>query len=218
MKNIFMPGITPNERVEALNKICYNRGDDTFQRTLTQSEIDVEKDNYFKYLKEENTLKEEMKQAVEDYQKRIKAAAKDKEECFEVVNTGQREVRDKLYWVIDEENGKMLKYDRYGELISQRALTPEETNRRLFDNSEIGFDDEANDLPGDVSFDDDDNEVRDIADVDDEIKDVDFEEVTDEDLPEFLESEESQLEETPKDAEETPEPAKKSTRKKKTDN
>ena len=49
---IFMPHATPDERIEALNKICYNRGDDTFMRSLTESEIAVEKDNFIDLSKE----------------------------------------------------------------------------------------------------------------------------------------------------------------------
>lgn len=179
MKQSFMPGATPDERVAELSKICYNKGADTFQRTLTQSEIDVEKDYYFKYLNEENTLKEELKNTVDEYQKKIKAASKEKEDCFETVKTGQREVRDTLYWVIDEENGRMHFYDRYGELIKSRALTPEETNRRLFSNEEIPAIEENENIPGDVKVGEDVKDIADVENEDDEnIKDADFEENT----------------------------------------
>ena len=130
-----MPNVTPDERVDALNKICYNKGDDTFMRSLTESEIAVEKDNFLDFFKEEQSLKEEAKESAQMFAKKINFASQERAEAFEAINSRQREVRDKLYWVIDAANNNMNFFDRYGELIKSRKLTPDETNGTLF-NSE----------------------------------------------------------------------------------
>ena len=108
MKTIFFkPNLTPDERVEELNKICYNKGDDTFQRSLTESEIAVEKDVFIKLTVDEQRLKDEAKTSAQDYAKRINVIVEEKNEALERINTRQREVYDKLYWVVDAANGNM---------------------------------------------------------------------------------------------------------------
>ena len=167
---IFLPLATPNERVEELNKICYNRGDETFNRTLTESELAVEKDNFISLLKSEEDLKDELKKTISEYQTRIKAIEEERKQSFTAINTGQLEVRDKLYWVIDFKNGNMNYFDRYGELIKSRKLTPDETNGQLFNNAG-----EAANSEGFLAIEHDQQYNGDVRDISD-IEDVDFEE------------------------------------------
>lgn len=73
---IFMPHATPDERIEALNKVCYNRGDDTFMRTLTESEIAVEKDRFVDLFKEEQVLVDEAKRVRRHLQRKSRQQVK----------------------------------------------------------------------------------------------------------------------------------------------
>lgn len=174
-----MPHATPDERIEELNKICYNRGDDTFMRTLTESEIAVEKDRFVDLFKEEQVLIEEAKESAAAFSKKIKAASDERKEVFELINTRQREVRDKLYWVIDAKNGNMNFFDRYGELIKSRKLTPDETNGILFNNDGTNANtQEVKELPMMVEQPDHVSDVEGVVD----IQDADFEEVKDDDV------------------------------------
>lgn len=173
---IFMPHATPDERIEALNKVCYNRGDDTFMRTLTESEIAVEKDRFVDLFKEEQVLVDEAKESAAAFAKKIKAASEERKEVFELINTRQREVRDKLYWVIDAPNGNMNFFDRYGELIKSRKLTPDETNGILFNND--GTNANVKDIP---FLTEEPDHIADVADISD-IQDADFEEVKDDNI------------------------------------
>lgn len=202
MKTIFFkPNLTPDERVEELNKICYNKGDDTFQRSLTESEIAVEKDVFIKLTVDEQRLKDEAKTSAQDYAKRINVIVEEKNEALERINTRQREVYDKLYWVVDAANGNMNFFDRYGELIKSRKLTPDETNGVLFNND--GQPNEAKEIEyipiepeytSDVQ-DADFEEVQDIEGVADGSTDED------DDLPEFLKPDGNQEQETQQEPE-----------------
>lgn len=176
---IFMPHATPDERIEALNKVCYNRGDDTFMRTLTESEIAVEKDRFVDLFKEEQVLVDEAKESAAAFAKKIKAASEERKEVFELINTRQREVRDKLYWVIDADNGNMNFFDRYGELIKSRKLTPDETNGILFNND--GSNANTQDVKEIPFIVEEPDHVADVADISD-IQDADFKEVKDENV------------------------------------
>ena len=42
----FMPNATIDERVAQLKKICHSESEETYNRTLTDSEIEREKTNY----------------------------------------------------------------------------------------------------------------------------------------------------------------------------
>ena len=174
-----MPHATPDERIEALNKVCYNRGDDTFMRTLTESEIAVEKDRFVDLFKEEQVLVDEAKESAAAFAKKIKAASEERKEVFELINTRQREVRDKLYWVIDAPNGNMNFFDRYGELIKSRKLIPDETNGILFNND--GSNANTQDVKEIPFIVEEPDHVADVADISD-IQDADFEEVKDENV------------------------------------
>ena len=55
-------------------------------------------------------------------------------EQLERVQNRSRKVYDTLYGVANPENGQMEFYDKFGELISSRGLTPDEFNGKLFDN------------------------------------------------------------------------------------
>lgn len=174
-----MPHATPDERIEALNKVCYNRGDDTFMRTLTESEIAVEKDRFVDLFKEEEVLVDEAKESAAAFAKKIKAASEERKEVFKLINTRQREVRDKLYWVIDAPNGNMNFFDRYGELIKSRKLTPDETNGILFNNDGTNANTQnVKDIP---FLTEEPDHVADVADISD-IQDADFEEVKDDNI------------------------------------
>ena len=56
------------------------------------------------------------------------------DEQLERVQTRSRKVYDTLYGVVDNENKTMQFFDKYGELISSRKLTPDEYHGKLFDN------------------------------------------------------------------------------------
>lgn len=173
---IFAPNLTPDERVKELQKICYNRGDDTFMRSLTESEISVEKDQFIKLTIEEQKLKDEAKESAQSYQRKINLVSESKKESLDRINTRQREVYDKLYWVVDAANGKMNFFDRYGELIKSRNLTPDETNGVLFNNDGQPSENTPKELP--LFSDDEPTHVSDVLD----IEDADFEDVKEDEI------------------------------------
>lgn len=173
---IFAPNLTPDERVKELQKICYNRGDDTFMRSLTESEISVEKDQFIKLTIEEQKLKDEAKESAQSYQRKINLVSESKKESLDRINTRQREVYDKLYWVVDAANGKMNFFDRYGELIKSRNLTPDETNGVLFNNDGQPKENVPKELPHII-----DDEPAHVADIVD-IEDADYEEVKEDEI------------------------------------
>ena len=89
------------------------------------------------------------------------------DEQLERVQTRSRKVYDTLYGVVDNENGTMQFFDKYGELISTRKLTPDEYHGKLFDNDgDAATAQEPKQLPyAKPSFYDGDANYEDIQDV-----------------------------------------------------
>lgn len=108
-----------------------------------------EKTNYVENGIRLKDVEVEAKASADSFNAKKTAIKKEMEEQLERVQNRSRKVYDTLYGVANPENGQMEFYDKYGELISSRALTPDEFNGKLFDNDgessadaepiEIGF-------------------------------------------------------------------------------
>ena len=130
----FMPNATIDERVAQLKKICHSESEETYNRTLTDSEIEREKTNYVDNGIRLKDVEVEAKASADSFNAKKTAIKKEMDEQLERVQNRSRKVYDTLYGVANPENGQMEFYDKFGELISSRGLTPDEFNGKLFDN------------------------------------------------------------------------------------
>ena len=129
-----MPNATIDERVAQLKKICHSESEETYNRTLTDSEIEREKTNYVDNGIRLKDVEVEAKASADSFNAKKTAIKKEMDEQLERVQNRSRKVYDTLYGVANPENGQMEFYDKFGELISSRGLTPDEFNGKLFDN------------------------------------------------------------------------------------
>jgi len=130
----FVPNATIDERVAQLKKICHSESEETYNRTLTDSEIEREKTNYVDNGIRLKDVEVEAKASADSFNAKKTAIKKEMDEQLERVQNRSRKVYDTLYGVANPENGQMEFYDKFGELISSRGLTPDEFNGKLFDN------------------------------------------------------------------------------------
>ena len=130
----FLPNATIDERVAQLKKICHSESEETYNRTLTDSEIEREKTNYVDNGIRLKDVEVEAKAGADSFNAKKTAIKKEMDEQLERVQNRSRKVYDTLYGVANPENGQMEFYDKFGELISSRGLTPDEFNGKLFDN------------------------------------------------------------------------------------
>ena len=129
----FLPNDTIDERVAQLKKICHSESEETYNRTLTDSEIEREKTNYVDNGIRLKDVEVEAKASADSFNAKKTAIKKEMDEQLERVQNRSRKVYDTLYGVANPENGQMEFYDKFGELISSRGLTPDEFNGKLFD-------------------------------------------------------------------------------------
>lgn len=131
---MFMPELSPEDRVKELKKVCAVSDYEKFNRNLTESEIELERHAYAETGMRLEDLDYEAKESAESFRLKIKALKTDAEEKLKRIRTGQREVYDATYGVPDYETGKMVFFDKYGEIVRTRNLIPDEYNGRFFNN------------------------------------------------------------------------------------
>ena len=203
MKTIsFMPELSTDERGKELKKICKSKRTDKFKRSLTDADIEKELRNYadlgIKLEEKENEKSEVMK----THNEAIKAVTAEQHVSLDIIKNGKKEVLDNLYDVPNYETGQMETFDRFGELIETRRLTPDEHTGHLFNN-----DGSETESPKEIGFD---------GDTKSDIQDADFEEVVEtgnETDPEIVDGDAPENDETVNEGEKKP----KKPRKTKTD-
>lgn len=120
------------DRVTLLKNQAIKSSVETYNRSLSDKEIDAEKDRYSRDAIELERQKDELKRQMEILKQGIDSLTTLMKERLSRIKTGQMEVHGMLYGIADHGNGRMTFYDQYGELIHSRELTPDEWQGRLF--------------------------------------------------------------------------------------
>jgi len=135
MKTVhFYPDLDITSRIEQLRKVCTTQVTKEYQRTLTESEIERDR---FDYVSQAQTLantKANAKASAESFKAEITGIETIMTEKLARIDSGKRKVNDALYGVPNYNNGQMEFFDRYGEMIESRRLTPDETTGQFFNN------------------------------------------------------------------------------------
>ena len=135
MKTIlFMPEATIEQRVAKLKKVCSTESEETYNRTLTESEIEREKTNYVENGVRLKDVETEAKASADSFNAKKSAVKKEMDEQLDRIQNRSRKVFDVLFGIPDAESSSMRFFDKFGELISSRPLTPDEYNGKLFNN------------------------------------------------------------------------------------
>lgn len=130
----FRPDLNVKQREQELKKLCVTEKEENFFRTLTDSDVDKEKHLYAEKGGELKEKKAEAKASADTFKTSMQAIEKDMDERLERIQTRKRKVYDKLYGLPNYQSGLMEFYDRFGEMIDSRKLTPDETTGHLFNN------------------------------------------------------------------------------------
>ena len=171
MGKFIYEGYSMEDRVTMLKNQAVKVQVDTYNRSLSDKEVDAEKDRYSRDAIELERQQDEMKRQQDEAKAGIEAVKTLMKERLARIKTGQMEVRGTLYGIADHNAGRMNFYDQYGELINSRELTPDEWQGRLFigDTPSEGGNGSSEPAPA---------PSKPKAPSEDDITDVDFEEVT----------------------------------------
>lgn len=185
----FKPELDITERQKQLKKMCVAQHTKEFQRTLSDSEIDKARHDYVSQAVTLGNVQKNAKAAADSFKAEMSSISTMMEEGLKRIETGKRKVTDTLYSVPNYETGMMEIYDKYGERIDIRKLTPDESTGQMFNNAGEAIHEEEQAAT---------NAVREIGFVPDgdNIQDADFEEVSGHDSE--TETQEEPVKEEPK--------------------
>jgi hypothetical protein len=126
MAKIFMPDVSPEERLNIMRNHADEVEKSDYEKELTEDELAAKKDQFLKNDIVISNLEDELS----DKKKEIKSKmdplkVKNKGLRYEV-KTGKKKCHGDLYHMADHTNSKMETYDATGELIFSRRLRPDE--------------------------------------------------------------------------------------------
>lgn len=104
----------------------------SYQRILTDDEIDAERIEFATASIAIAQLEEEKQRVNAEINERLKAKKELAKTSLMLIRVGRSEVRETVYFIKDETEGKVGTYTQDGTLISERPLKPTERQRRIF--------------------------------------------------------------------------------------
>lgn len=130
MQKIFMPEVSPEERLRILRD-NHDSENTTYYKQLTQEEMDLRReqlaDNSIQYFE----MSEELKTIKAGFKEKMEPLTRDNQQIMQELKTGQAEVEGEIFFVPDYDQNMMETYNSDGELIASRRLKPNERQQRM---------------------------------------------------------------------------------------
>jgi len=139
MKQLIFQDKTTIERLNLLE----GNADDViegyyYERVLTEEQVIEEQEAFARTHIELQNLEEEKRQIVEGLNEQIKIKKKLAEKSLQMIKTGREEVKETVYVINDEDEGKIGTYNHRGELIAERPMRGAERQRKMrFSNEQV---------------------------------------------------------------------------------
>lgn len=126
MAEKFMPDATENERMATLQDTADKIRQESYDAPLSDAEIENRKSDFFKNSVEIEDLEDAKKEIVAEYATKIKDVKMKNGEIRTEIKSGSTKCEGILYDIPNFDSGYMETYDKTGELIEKRRLTPAE--------------------------------------------------------------------------------------------
>lgn len=131
MPKIFMPELSPEERLNILRNNADKVEQTDYEKELTEEELIAKREEFVDYSIDVSKLEDELAEKKKEFKNKI--------EPIKLINRGlQREIKTKkkvvagfLFHMADHINGYMETWDETGELVSSRRLRPDEKQVRM---------------------------------------------------------------------------------------
>lgn len=126
MPKIFMPDETPESRLNILRNHADKVEETTYDRELTQDEVDAKCQLFVNNSIQVSTLEDEINEQKAKFKLKIDPLKLVNNTLQYEIKTKKRKVKGTLFHMANHESGFMETYDQAGELIATRRLQPEE--------------------------------------------------------------------------------------------
>lgn len=132
MDTVFMPNLSPAERLQIMKDNCDKIEEKSYTKKFTQEEINLQRaelaDTYIKI----NELEVQLAIIKEQFKNDINPLKAHSSRIIGELKAGGKFVTTDVYKFIDYEEEKALTYDPDGMLLEARNLLPEERQANIF--------------------------------------------------------------------------------------
>lgn len=131
MNIMFMPEVSPEERKILLEQNADAIEETSYQKPLTQEELDMRRESLTDNCIKLSELEEEKKELVKGYKDRMDPLISDNKILMSEVRTRQSKVDGRLFHMKNHDTSMMETYDEEGFLVSTRRLRPDEKQKTI---------------------------------------------------------------------------------------
>lgn len=132
MNKDFMPDMPPEQRLQLLKDNADDHEETTYFRELTQTELDIKREELTENLITISSLDEILDKAKTEYKAEANPIKLENKKLLTEVKTRRSEVTGILFHIADHDAGVMETFNEIGEFISSRRLKPHEKQKKLF--------------------------------------------------------------------------------------
>lgn len=130
MAKIFMPELDPKERIQVLKNNADHIEETTYEKDLTQDELDAKREEFVDNDIKIATLEDELNEKKAEFKNKMEPIKLVNRSLRREVKTKKKEVKGQLFHMADHVNSVMETYDHEGEFVSSRRLRPDEKESR----------------------------------------------------------------------------------------
>jgi hypothetical protein len=131
MAKIFMPELSAEERLNVLRNNADKIETTTYEKELTQEELDAKREEFVDNSISVSKLEDELSEKKKEYKNKIEPIKLINRSLQQEVKTKKKEVKGQLFHMANHADSMMETYDETGELVSSRRLRPDERQVRM---------------------------------------------------------------------------------------
>lgn len=131
MAKIFMPEATAEDRLNALKNNADKIEQTTYEKELTQEELDAKREEFVDNSITVSKLEDELAEKKKEFKNKIEPLKLINRSLQHEVKTKKKEVKGHLFHMANHRDSMMETYDESGELVSSRRLRPDEKQVRM---------------------------------------------------------------------------------------
>jgi hypothetical protein len=131
MAKIFMPEVSAEERLNILKNNADKIEQTTYEKELTQEELDAKREEFVDNSIAVSKLEDELAEKKKEYKNKIEPLKLINRGLQHEVKTKKKEVKGQLFHMANHTDSMMETYDETGEMVSSRRLRPDEKQVRM---------------------------------------------------------------------------------------
>lgn len=131
MAKIFMPEVTPEERINILRNNADKVEQTDYEKELTEEELIAKREEFVDNSIDVSKLEDELAEKKKEYKNKIEPIKLVNRSLQKEIKTKKKWVKGQLFHMADQVNCMMETWDESGELVFSRRLRPDEKQVRM---------------------------------------------------------------------------------------